>query len=67
MEKMHVNFLVNSQGMDSQLKSLNSIVKILDSNFYNFLEEKDAQNFYFCFRWILIIFKREFKFDEIKR
>jgi TBC1 domain family member 15 len=67
MEKMHVNFLVNSRGMDEQLKDLNALVKFLNPQFYQYLEEKESTNFYFCFRWILILFKREFSFDDIKR
>ena len=29
------------------------------------LEEKDSNNLYFCFRWLLVHFKREFSYDEI--
>ena len=32
-----------------------------------FSESHDSGNFYFCFRWILIHFKREFHFHEIHR
>lgn len=32
-----------------------------------FSESHDSGNFYFCFRWILILFKREFHFHEIQR
>lgn len=35
--------------------------------FLYFAESHDSGNFYFCFRWILIHFKREFHFQEIHR
>ena len=28
-------------------------------------EEKDCNNLYFCFRWLLVHFKREFSYDDI--
>ena len=28
-------------------------------------EEKDSNNLYFCFRWLLVNFKREFSYDDI--
>lgn len=29
------------------------------------LEKKEAQNLYFCFRWLLISFKREFDYSDV--
>jgi hypothetical protein len=31
------------------------------------LDRTDSLNLFFCFRWILIAFKREFKFDQVIR
>lgn len=30
-------------------------------------EKAEALNLFFCFRWVLISFKREFPFDEVLR
>lgn len=30
-------------------------------------EKAEALNLFFCFRWVLIAFKREFPFDEVLR
>ena len=30
-------------------------------------EKTDALNLFFCFRWVLIAFKREFPFDDVLR
>ena len=31
------------------------------------VEKAEALNLFFCFRWVLIAFKREFPFDEVLR
>ena len=33
----------------------------------HFAEKTDALNLFFCFRWVLIAFKREFAFDDVLR
>jgi hypothetical protein len=30
-----------------------------------FLELNDSLNFFFCFRWFLVLFKREYNFEDI--
>ena len=35
--------------------------------FYSYLDAKDSGNLYFCFRWLLIWFKREFPFSDVMR
>ena len=30
-----------------------------------FFARKDSLNYFFCYRWLLIHFKREFAFDEV--
>ena len=67
MKTKEQNFFINSEGMENQLNQLRGILKILDRDFYFYLESKDATNLYFSFRWLLVIFKREFEFEEIKR
>jgi hypothetical protein len=37
-------------------------------HFHDFISEShESGNFYFCFRWILIHFKREFSFADAQR
>ena len=31
------------------------------------IESIDALNFFFCFRWLLVLFKREFEFEDVLR
>lgn len=32
-----------------------------------FAESHNSDDMYFCFRWVLVVFKREFFFDDIMR
>ncbi|PFX32122.1 TBC1 domain family member 15 [Stylophora pistillata] len=65
MEKLAHNFDENQEGMKAQLHQLAVLLKFVDPHFYKYLEEHDSGNLYFCFRWLLICFKREFSFPDI--
>jgi hypothetical protein len=60
------HFEMNSKYMEKQLNKLAQIAQLLDKDWYAYLEERGATNFFFCFRWILVLFKREFTFEDIK-
>lgn len=53
--------------MHNQLMALRKLVELLDPQMITFLESRDGINFFFCFRWVLIQFKREFEFDQVLR
>ncbi|KAK9918155.1 hypothetical protein WJX75_001762 [Coccomyxa subellipsoidea] len=68
MEKLEANFHTDCRGMQSQLVALSSLMSILDPQLTSFLESKEATNYYFCYRWLLILFKREFSsYEEVLR
>ncbi|XP_078150698.1 rabGAP/TBC domain-containing protein isoform X2 [Carex rostrata] len=67
MERLGPNFNRDQSGMHSQLLALSKLVELLDGPLQNYLKQADCLNYFFCFRWILIQFKREFEFDEIMR
>nr|XP_037852739.1 TBC1 domain family member 15 isoform X4 [Chlorocebus sabaeus] len=67
MEQMHQNFEEQMQGMKTQLIQLSTLLRLLDSGFCSYLESQDSGYLYFCFRWLLIRFKREFSFLDILR
>jgi hypothetical protein len=50
-----------------QLSNLRVLLEFIDSKFSQYLEKNESSNMYFCFRWILILFKREFTFPNIMR
>ena len=53
--------------MKRQLDNLTEILKHTDPVFYNYLDSKESGNLYFCFRWLLIWFKREFSYGDTMR
>lgn len=52
--------------MHAQLLALRSLVQLLDPPLYAHLEAHDCLNFFFCYRWLLLHFKREFGFEEVR-
>lgn len=64
MERLGPNFNRDQNGMHSQLFALSKLVELLDSPLHNYFSKKECLNYFFCFRWILIQFKREFEFDK---
>jgi len=64
MDKVASNFEFDQGGMKRQLSELTVILKFLDLSFYNYLESKDSGNLFFCFRWLLIWYKREFTYTD---
>jgi TBC1 domain family member 15 len=60
------NFDRNQVGMHTQLSQLSDIVKNMDSPFYKHLLEVNGTNMFFCFKWLLIVFKREFPLESVQ-
>ncbi|KIY69995.1 RabGAP/TBC [Cylindrobasidium torrendii FP15055 ss-10] len=67
MKRMKQNFLRDQSGMKKQLLSLQELIGVMDPELYRHLEKTDGLNLFFCFRWVLIAFKREFPFDDVLR
>ncbi|KAF8350759.1 GTPase-activating protein gyp7 [Amanita rubescens] len=67
MDRMKQNFLRDQSGMKKQLSSLQQLINIMDPELYRHFEKTDGLNLFFCFRWILIAFKREFPFEDVLR
>lgn len=65
MDRMESNFSDDSTGMQSQLTALQKLVQLVDPEVHAFLEAADSSNLFFCYRWLLVHFKREFPFDEV--
>lgn len=67
MERLGPNFNRDQNGMHSQLLALSKLVELLDSPLHGYLKQADCLNYFFCFRWILIQFKREFEYTKVMR
>jgi len=67
MDRVMYNFDRDQIGMHTQLCQLSEIVKIMDPELYKHLLEVGGTNMFFCFKWLLIIFKREFPPEDVQR
>eukprot|EP00842_Homolaphlyctis_polyrhiza_P006418 jgi/Hompol1/6778/HPOL_000934-RA len=66
METMRTHFSRDQIGMKTELHRLELLIKLVDPPLYRHLERTDSSNMFCCFRWLLILFKREFPFEDIK-
>jgi hypothetical protein len=65
MKRQRVNFEIGGSGIDNKLKQIETIVKILLPHFYDNLGfQNDSTKLLFSYRWILVLFKREFSFED---
>ncbi|XP_012548676.1 TBC1 domain family member 15 isoform X1 [Bombyx mandarina] len=67
MEKIASNFDMDQAGMKHQLLQLQQLLMFASPELAQHLSQKDSGNMYFCFRWLLVWFKREFSHIDIMR
>ncbi|KAA8535146.1 hypothetical protein F0562_030149 [Nyssa sinensis] len=67
MERLGPNFNRDQNGMHTQLFALSKLVELLDIPLHNYFTQNDCLNYFFCFRWVLIQFKREFEYERMMR
>ncbi|XP_049274361.1 TBC1 domain family member 15 isoform X1 [Rhipicephalus sanguineus] len=67
IKRVMSNFDLDQSGMKKQLTQLFDILAVAVPKLAMYLEEHESGNLYFCFRWLLVLFKREFKCEEIMR
>ncbi len=65
MDVLERNFRKDQSGMNEELSRLALLIKHLDPKLYNYFKSQQAEKFYFCFRWLLVRFKREFPFEQV--
>lgn len=65
MEKVFRNFDEDQAGMKNQLSKLRTLMEFANPKLFKYLKTHDSDNMYFCFRWLLVWFKREFTHDDI--
>ncbi|WVZ11426.1 hypothetical protein V8G54_015956 [Vigna mungo] len=65
--KAHINFFALCYFCIDSLKFVALLVELLDSPLHNYFKQRDCLNYFFCFRWILIQFKREFEYEKTMR
>jgi len=53
--------------MKEQLQQLYCLMSVTVPDLATYLEKHDSSNMFFCFRWLLVLFKREFSHHDIMR
>ncbi|KAJ3104695.1 GTPase activating protein [Phlyctochytrium planicorne] len=67
MDKMKANFRHDGLGMRTHLTTLGSLLKLTDPHLNLHMELTGSNNLFCCFRWFLVLFKREFPFHDVLR
>ncbi|CAI5440754.1 unnamed protein product [Caenorhabditis angaria] len=62
MNITHRNFEKDQAYIKQQMNQLRDLVMIVNPRLANYLESHQSDDMYFCFRWVLVWFKREFSF-----
>lgn len=67
MDIVHDNFVVTQRATRRQLRDLRILIEFFDPRLWDHLHEKSSSDLFFCFRWVLIRFKREFSYEDIQK
>lgn len=67
MDRIGDNFEKHQTGMHRQLGQISLILKYIDYEFWLYLKKHNSSELFFCFRWLLILFKREFPLLDVLR
>ncbi|KAG5308860.1 TBC15 protein, partial [Acromyrmex insinuator] len=65
MDKVSTNFEMDQKGMKGQLCQLYTLLCTTEPQLAYYLNRHDSGNMFFCFRWLLVLFKREFSAIDI--
>ncbi|CAG7826966.1 unnamed protein product, partial [Allacma fusca] len=66
MERMSANFPTGGGAMDAHFANMRSLLQVLDHDLFALIRQNgDYTHFYFCYRWFLLDFKREFCYDDV--
>ncbi|KAJ4806370.1 Ypt/Rab-GAP domain of gyp1p superfamily protein [Rhynchospora pubera] len=64
MKKARHNFRLDELGIKRQLNIVSRIIKRKDSQLYRHLEKLKAEDCFFVYRMVLVLFRRELTFDQ---
>lgn len=59
--------MLDQTGIKKQLCQLRTLLHTVDPHLASYLETRESGNLFFCFRWLLVLFKREFNYPQILR
>lgn len=66
MAKVCQNFDIDQEGMKKQLSQMSRLISFVCPRLYYYFKEMNSDNMYFCFRWLLVWFKREFSPADVR-
>ncbi|KAJ4841245.1 hypothetical protein Tsubulata_022384, partial [Turnera subulata] len=64
MTKARHNFRLDEVGIRRQLNIVAKIIKFKDSHFYHYLEKLQAEDCFFVYRMVVVLFRRELTFEQ---
>ncbi|PWA72166.1 rab-GTPase-TBC domain-containing protein [Artemisia annua] len=64
MKKARHNFRLDEVGIRRQLNKVSKIIKGKDSQFYKHLVELQAEDCFFLYRMVVVLFRRELNFEQ---
>ncbi|CAI9772622.1 unnamed protein product [Fraxinus pennsylvanica] len=64
MKKARHNFRLDEMGIRRQLKTVSKIIKGKDSHLYKHLEKLQAEDCFFVYRMVVVLFRRELTFEQ---
>uniref|UniRef100_A0A804P1U0 Rab-GAP TBC domain-containing protein n=2 Tax=Zea mays TaxID=4577 RepID=A0A804P1U0_MAIZE len=64
MRKARHNFRLDEVGIRRQLKTVSQIIKLKDSQLYRHLQQLQAEDCFFLYRMVVVLFRRELTFEQ---
>lgn len=58
---------MDQSGMKEQLENLHTLLAFAEPDLASYLDRHDSGNMFFCFRWLLVWFKRELSQEDVMR
>lgn len=65
MDRMERNFLRDQSGIRDQMLTVTELATLMLPQLSEHLKKCDSSNLFFCFRMLLVWFKREFEFNDV--
>ncbi|EDW03974.1 TBC1 domain family member 15 [Drosophila grimshawi] len=67
MDMVLGNFDMDQADMKTQFALIRRLLEVANAPLFNYLCSHDSDNMYFCFRWLLVWYKRELDNDDVLR
>ncbi|GFP80524.1 serine/arginine-rich splicing factor sr45a [Phtheirospermum japonicum] len=64
MKKAHHNFRLDEAGIRRQLNTISKTIKYKDSHLYRHLKKLKADDCFFVYRMVVVLFRRELSFEQ---